>query len=298
MNNIKNTFSIKDLENLSGIKAHTIRIWEKRYGILSPDRKENNIRNYSISDLQNLLNIVFLNNYGYKISKISKLSQEQISDSIQSIYALNNNIPIAIKDLKIAMLNFDVFLFHKIYKELENSLSFSEIFTSIFIPFFEILGLLWQTDTIKPIHEHFVSQLILQKIITNTSLISNLSTKRDVTNTYVLFLPQNESHEIGLLFLNYELVRKGYKTIYLGANIPTLDLIELNTIIQNPVFITSFTTSVPKNDFFNFCSIFQNNILSHNNASLYIVGHQTYGFDYSGEFIHFKKSIQQLLNDF
>lgn len=155
MNNVKSKFSIKDLENLTGIKAHTIRIWEKRYNLLSPNRTDTNIRFYELADFQKLLNVSYLNNNGYKISKIATLEGNKIPELVRQIAAKSNLNSHAINSFKLSMLNFDQVLFYKTYERLEKEKSFRDIFYTIFIPLLTELGLLWQTDTITPAHEHF-----------------------------------------------------------------------------------------------------------------------------------------------
>ena len=203
MNNIKLDFTIKDLENISGIKAHTIRIWEKRYNLLEPKRSETNIRFYSNEDLQKLLNIVLLNNNDIKISKISKMSDEELilqTRALAFVTSLNDE---SINALKLSMFQFDKRLFNNVYEKLLEEKTFQEIFQEVFIPFLNDVGLLWQTDTLKPAHEHFISNLIVQKILINTEKLQfNIS---ETSKTYVLFLPENEIHEIGLLYLNTNL---------------------------------------------------------------------------------------------
>ena len=207
MDNIKKNFSIRDLENISGIKAHTIRIWEKRYNLLSPERSKTNIRFYSHQNLQKLLNIVLLNNNNYKISKISQMSYDQINTTAREL-AFNNSLnDDAINSLKLSMFKFDKVLFNTTYNSLLNKKTFGEIFKDIFIPFLEHLGLLWQTETILPVHEHFISNLITQKVQINTDELKYTQISSD--KVYILFLPENEIHELGLLYLNYELVLRG-----------------------------------------------------------------------------------------
>ena len=174
MNNVKNVFSIKDLENLSGIKAHTIRIWEKRYNVLEPMRSETNIRSYDIKNLQKLLNIVLLHNYGYKISKIGTLSQEEINKLASEIISEKSAKNHAISTFKIAMMNFDQSLFFNTYNELLSEKSFREVFYTVFIPLMQEIGFLWQTETISPAHEHFISYLIKQKLLINTEKVQIL----------------------------------------------------------------------------------------------------------------------------
>ena len=214
MNIVKNTFSIKDLENLSGIKAHTIRIWEKRYNILEPMRTETNIRLYDLENLQKLLNITLLHNHGYKISKISKFPKDKIPALVNEIVTEKSAKSHALSSFKMAMMNFDQTLFFKTYNELLSEKSFREIFYEVFIPLIQEIGLLWQTDTITPAHEHFISYLIKQKVLINTEELQiKEPTKND--KVFVLYLPLNEIHELGLMYLNYEILLKGYQTIYL-----------------------------------------------------------------------------------
>ena len=157
MNNIKKRFSIKDLENLSGIKAHTIRIWEKRYDLLSPERTSTNIRTYSLSSLQKLLNITLLYNHGHKISKIAKIPDQNIPEMVRDIVAHNSVKNHSINAFKLSMINFDQTLFMKTYDGLQSDKKFHEIFREVFIPLLNELGMLWQTDTISPAHEHFLT---------------------------------------------------------------------------------------------------------------------------------------------
>jgi len=222
LNNIKQDFSIKDLENISGIKAHTIRIWEKRYNLLTPKRSETNIRYYTPEDLTKLLNIVLLNNNDYKVSKIAAMSDEEITLQSRELAfktAINDE---AINAFKVSMFQFDKVLFNNTYNTLLHKKTFRDIFKDVFIPFLEHIGLLWHTETLLPAHEHFISNLIAQKIQINTEKLQfNII---NTNKTYVLFLPENEIHELGLLYLNYELVLRGFHTIYLGQSLPLNNL--------------------------------------------------------------------------
>ena len=275
MDTIKNNFSIKDLENITGVKAHTIRIWEKRYNLLSPERSETNIRNYSTKNLQKLLNIVLLNNNNYKISKIAEMKDDHISLVARELFfdrAINDE---AINSLKLAMLQFDQVLFNNTYNKLLLKKSFKEIFKEVFIPFLEQVGLLWQTETILPAHEHFVSNLISQKIQVNTEELKYSTIISDTT--YVLFLPENEIHELGLLYLNYELVLRGYKTIYLGQSLPIDNLNYFFGIGKNVCFITSMTIKPYDDkitDYFNELDT----ILNKTNHSLIAIGKKAMEF--------------------
>ena len=239
LNNIKTVFTIKDLENISGIKAHTIRIWEKRYNLLEPNRSDTNIRYYSSESLLKLLNVALLNKHNYKISKIAEMSEEQIVTNARELafkYAVNDE---AINAFKMAMFQFDKVLFNNTYNKLLHKKTFRQIFKEVFLPFLNHIGLLWQTNTLMPAHEHFISNLIIQKIQLNTEKLEYAATNEDYT--YVLFLPDGEIHEIGLMYLNYELVLRGCQTIYLGQSLP---LDNLNYFFEGELkvcFITSMT---------------------------------------------------------
>jgi DNA-binding transcriptional MerR regulator len=240
INNIKNVFSIKDLENLSGIKAHTIRIWEKRYNVLQPMRTDTNIRLYDLASLQKLLNITLLHEYGYKISKIASYSEEKIPALVREIISSKNAKNHAISDFKIAMMNFDQDLFFATYNWLIVEKSFKEIFHQVFIPLMQELGLLWQTGTITPAHEHFVSYLIKQKLLVNIEKLQSLK-QTQTDKVFVLSLPLNEIHELGLMFLHYEILLKGYKAVYLGESMPIENLKELKNYFSPIVYISYFT---------------------------------------------------------
>ncbi len=246
INNIKSMFSIKDLENLSGIKAHTIRIWEKRYDILQPMRTDTNIRLYDLASLQKLLNITLLHDYGYKISKIATYPQEKIPSLVREIISSKTAKSHAISEFKMAMMNFDQELFFNTYNWLIAEKSFKEVFYQVFIPLLDELGLLWQSDTITPAHEHFISYLIKQKVLVNTEKLQVLKpTKTD--KIFVLSLPMNEIHELGLMYLNYEILLQGYKTVFLGESMPINNLKDLKKHFNSIVFI-SYMTVQPERD--------------------------------------------------
>jgi DNA-binding transcriptional MerR regulator len=273
MNNIKNAFSIKDLENLSGIKAHTIRIWEKRYNVLEPERTDTNIRLYDTASLQKLLNITLLHNHGYKISKISKYPAEKIPMLVREIVSEKSVKSHAISAFKMAMLNFDQAQFHRTYHDLLSEKSFREIFYDIFIPLITEIGLLWQSDTITPAHEHFISSLIQQKIVTNTEkLLMQEAKVKD--RVFVLFLPANEIHELGLMYLNYEIIFNGYKTVYLGESVPIDNLTILNKYFDNITFVSYFTVEPNKDEINEYIKEVREKVLKENDE-FWVTGRQT-----------------------
>jgi DNA-binding transcriptional MerR regulator len=242
MNNIKTDFTIKDLENLSGIKAHTIRIWEKRYQLFAPQRTSGNIRYYDTISLQKLLNVTLLNKNNYKISKIADLSDDAIVLLARELANKNASVDDAINSFKMSMFSFDQVLFNQTYNQLLINKTFRQVFKEVFIPFLNHIGLMWQTSTITPAHEHFISNLISQKIQINIENIQQ-STLIDDSEAFVLFLPENEIHELGLMYLNYELSLRAKKTIYLGQSIPLDNLNTLLSKFDKIVFISSFTVS-------------------------------------------------------
>ena len=247
MNNIKNTFSIKDLENISGVKAHTIRIWEKRYNILEPMRTDTNIRLYNLENVQKLLNITLLHNHGYKISKISKFSEEKIPQIVNEIISDKSVKHHAISAFKMAMINFDQTLFLTTYNNLLSEKSFREIFYDIIIPLMNEIGILWQTDTITPAQEHFISYLVKQKLLLNTEKLQIIEPTR-TDKLFILYLPMNEIHELGLMYLNYEILAQGYKSIYLGESVPISSLRDLKNHFDNITYVCYMTVEPNKSE--------------------------------------------------
>tara|TARA_R110002049_G_scaffold309282_1_gene520065 strand:- start:45576 stop:46475 length:900 start_codon:yes stop_codon:yes gene_type:complete len=278
MNNIKTQFSIKDLENLTGIKAHTIRIWEKRYDLLSPDRSDTNIRNYSLTSFQKLLNISYLNNNGLKISKIANLNEAEIPVKVREIASRAKVEDHAINAFKMAMINFDQVLFYNTYNNLIENKTFSDIFYTVFRPLLNEIGLLWQTHTITPAHEHFISIHIKQKILLNIERLQSLE-PRPNSKTYILFLPENEIHDIGLLFINYQLRSKGYHSIFLGSSVPMESLTDLLGFFNDITFISYFTVNPEEKNIPNYIEKFDDLLLKNNSCKLMLLGKKIADFD-------------------
>lgn len=273
MNSIEHVFSIKDLENLSGIKAHTIRIWEKRYNLLKPKRSKTNIRHYDLNNLQKLLNISFLNSNGFKISKIAALDETELAPKTRELAFMGKNDSQAIVAFKLAMLNFDQILFYNTYNSLLEEKSFRTIFYEVFIPLLFDLGMLWQTNTISPSHEHFLTVHIKQKILVHIERLQSTD-PRPSTKTVVLFLPENETHDLGLLFINYEILSLGYHTIFLGENIPLNNLKYINKLYDDIIYISYFTIKPSDNDIYDYLKIFSEEYLSVNKNSAKLIGHR------------------------
>jgi MerR family transcriptional regulator, light-induced transcriptional regulator len=236
------TYSIKDLEQLSGIKAHTLRIWEQRYDILSPDRTDTNIRTYDDNDLKLVLNIALLKDHGYKISEISKMSPEELSKEVLLISDKQLNYPDQIHALTISMLDLDEERFEKIVSTNTLQFGFENMMINIIYPFLSRIGTLWITGSIGPAQEHFISNLIRQKLI--VAIDGQLPSLRQGAKKYLLYLPEGEMHEISLLFANYIIRSRQNRVIYLGQSLPFSELGFAHGM-HKPDYIFSVITSVP-----------------------------------------------------
>lgn len=215
-------FSIKDIESVTGIKSHTIRIWEQRYGIVTPKRTDTNIRYYDDEDLKLLLNIVTLNNNGVKISEIAKLSREKIQEAVINLKPNSFEFGTQIRALISSMLTFDEFDFHKVLSKSIIQYGLEQTMVKIIFPFLNEVGVLWQVGSIQPAHEHFVTNIIKQKLY--VSIDGQIGLISENRKRFLLFLPENEQHSIGLLFANYILRNRGFEVIYLGQEVPVKDL--------------------------------------------------------------------------
>lgn len=234
------SFTIKDLENLSGIKAHTIRIWEQRYSFLKPNRTGTNIRFYSNDELKKLLNVALLNKFGFKISHIDKMNQEEINDKILSLNqqeALQERI---VNTLIQNMVDLDIEAFEDELGDFIAAKGIEKAISQIIFPFLEKIGILWLTNHINPGQEHLVTNIIRQKLIVG---IESIRTTVKINKSVLLFLPETEYHELSLLFMNYMLKNKGVTTIYLGCSIPLKD-VEYLANLKKPDYIYTHLTSV------------------------------------------------------
>lgn len=215
-------YSINELESLTGIKAHTIRIWEKRYGLLKPERTDTNIRHYSDNELRKLMNVTTLYNSGMKISHIVELPEQSLNDKINELMNTSQTEQTAlyepyIGNLITASLNFDEFLFEKNFSNAILRYGLLNTYQNILLPMLHRIGILWTTEKMNPGQEHFITSLILQKIY---SAIDGVQPTAESKEKYLLFLPQHEYHEIALLLANYMLRNAGKKVIYLGTRVP------------------------------------------------------------------------------
>ena len=240
------SYSIKELENLSGIKAHTIRIWEKRYGIIKPARTDTNIRYYCDNDLKRLLNIAILNKFGMRISNIAKLSDNEMSEKVMHYSSDLTDAESNIENLIVAMVEMNEYKFDRVLSRYIMNQGFENAVIKVIFPFFERIGLLWQTGSINPAHEHFVSNLFRQKLM--VAIDNIMVTDKTDAKKFILFLPEGEFHELALLFYNYIIKKSGKLVFYLGSSVPFNDLLETGKMVNPDFLFSSITTSMTKED--------------------------------------------------
>ncbi|MFQ3576039.1 MAG: MerR family transcriptional regulator [Cytophagales bacterium] len=237
-------YSIRDLEILSGIKAHTLRIWEQRYGIIDPKRTDTNIRFYDDEDLKRILNISLLNQNGYKISKIAEMSDNEMTKEVVTLSEKNFKYPDQINMLVHCMVNLDKDLFEKAMSKSILQHGFENTMIHIVFPFLNKVGLLWLTGSISPAQEHFISHLIRKKIM--VALDGQITKRNEGSKKFMLFLPDGDFHELGLLFASYMIKSKGHDVLYLGQSLP-LEHVADAYYQYKPNYIFTVYTAVPAN---------------------------------------------------
>jgi len=235
-------YSIRDLEKITGIKAHTIRIWEKRYGIVSPLRTQTNIRYYSDEDLRRLMNVAILNKFGYKISNIQSMSPAELNSCVMDLTQQDIDNDHQVDNLVMAMIELDEVRFDKIISSAIIKQGFDYTFENLLYRFLEKIGILWQIGAVNPVQEHFISNLIRQKLIL---AVDGQQEYRNNFKTFVLFLPENEYHEIALLYLHFLIRKEGDKVIYLGQNVPLLFLKDIFELHKVDFLVTSVASKLP-----------------------------------------------------
>lgn len=211
-------YSIKDLEHLSGIKAHTLRIWEQRYGILKPERTDTNIRFYSDDDLKYLLNISILNSNGVKISRLAQMSREEIHQAVEKLNTTTYTFESDISSLIISTIDLNEALFEQVFQQNIIKTGFERTITEIIYPFLDKIGILWLSGSISPAQEHFISNLIRQKLIVAIDVQPKVP--RPDAESVLIYSPENEMHELSLLYACYLFKRQQQKVYYLGTNVP------------------------------------------------------------------------------
>lgn len=267
-------YSIKDLEKLTGIKAHTIRIWEKRYQLISPERTSTNIRYYTDNDLKRLLNVSILNRNGIKISNIVTMNNDEINERIIDISESTYDSDNQIEQLIISMIDLDETRFDRVLSSSVIKLGFDDTVVKVLYPFFEKIGLLWQIGTVYPAQEHFVSNLVRQKLI--IAIDGQSGSHKPGAKTFMMFLPSNEWHELGLLFYSYLVKKSGFRVLYLGQSVPFEDLLEVKNKHQIDYLFTSITTPVTQKKYTEYI---QQLSMAFSSNTVFITGYQANEFN-------------------
>lgn len=226
-------YSIKDLEKLSGIKAHTIRIWEQRYRLLQPKRTDTNIRYYMDDDLRLLLNVALLKKNGMRISKIASMDEATISDKVKELAEANFEKETQLDTLTIAMIEMDEYKFDKIISTNIKEIGFEQTMLTVIHPFLEKLSVLWLTGSVQPVQESFTTYLIRQKLIVE---IDKLPVVIGNVKKFMVYIPNGEMNELSILFMQYLLKSRGFMVIYLGQDVGISDL-DTAIGIQRPDYI-------------------------------------------------------------
>jgi DNA-binding transcriptional MerR regulator len=283
-------FTIKDLENLSGIKAHTIRIWEQRYSFLKPSRTDTNIRYYNNDDLKTILNISILNKYGYKISHINKMSVHDVQARVAELNLSGAQQERIVNELIQMMVDLDISGFEKIIDKQIAANGIEKVILRIIFPFFERIGILWQTGHINPAQEHLTTNIIRQKLIVG---IDQAKPVLKIKRSFLLFLPEREHHELGLLLVYYLLKKRGAEIFYIGANVPLKDAQFVNDT-KKPDFIYIHLTSTSPG--FNFEKFIRQTSEKISKPKIIISGFPTHGYKRSlPKNVEFKHSLVELV---
>ncbi|MGI8638265.1 MAG: MerR family transcriptional regulator [Segetibacter sp.] len=284
-----NAFTIKDLENLSGVKAHTIRIWEHRYNFLKPQRTDTNIRYYSNDELKTVLNIALLNKYGFKISHINKMNQTEINQKLIALSRQYAQQEWIVNQLISYMVDLDLDFFEQILANEIEAKGVEKTINEIIFPFLEKIGILWLTDNINPAQEHLVTNIIRQKILVGIeTCVSQIKSEK----VALLFLPEGEFHELGLLYVYYLLKSRGVKVLYLGADVPLID-VDFIVKAKKPDYAYTHLTSLTLN--FNIERFLNNLHTKLHDIPVIISGQFTanYKKNIPSNF-HFKKSLAEV----
>lgn len=276
------TYSIKDLEQLSGIKAHTLRIWEQRYNLLQPKRTDTNIRYYDDDDLKLILNVALLNDNGVKISKIASMSTNELREEVMKLTERSLTHDDQIHALTICMIEMDEERFDKILSTNILKLGFEQTMLNVIYPFMSKIGVLWQTGAINPAQEHFISNLVRQKLI----VAIDGQIPQQGGKKFLLFLPEGELHEISILFASYLIKSKGHKVIYLGQSTPNDDLLSVYKLHQPEYLLTVITTSPSSEYVQEYINALADRFAS---AQILVTGYQVLGQDLS-----FPENVSQM----
>jgi DNA-binding transcriptional MerR regulator len=250
-------YSIKDLENLTGIKAHTLRVWEQRYGIIDPKRTATNIRYYNDEDLRKVMNIALLNKNGLKISKIAELTPEQIQEKVAAISDVNHQFATQLDAMTLAVVEMDEFKFDRIIRAHIEQVGFEKAMIDVVYPFLDKLNLLWFTGSISPVQESFITNLIRQKAIVAIESLPIPNTPD--AKKFLLFLPEGERQELTLLFIQFLIKKQGHKAVFLGNDVSIGDLADAVKITGPDYILTIITETYSNNNLQPFVNTLQGN---------------------------------------
>jgi DNA-binding transcriptional MerR regulator len=285
-----NAFTIKDLENLSGIKAHTIRIWEQRYHFLKPNRTDTNIRYYSNDDLKKVLNIALLNKYGFKISHIDKMNESDMKDKVMLLSSAEAQQERIVNELIEGMIELDIDRFESLLNKHIKARGIERTISQIIFPFLERTGILWLTNHINPAQEHLVTNIIRQKLMVG---IESCNPSFRVNKKILMFLPEGEYHELGLLFMYFVFRSRGMQVFYLGANIPIRD-VAFVAKIKSPDYLYTHLTAMGAH--FNFDKFIHQVSHTFPQSSIIISGNLTRPYEKKvPQGISLKKSLSEMM---
>lgn len=249
-------YSIKDLEKLSGVKAHTLRIWEKRYGIINPKRTETNIRYYLDEDLKHVLNIALLNKQGHKISKIAQMCNETIMKKVAEISDVDEEFEIHLDALTLSLLELNEYKFNKILDSNIQQRGFRATMTEVIYPLLDKLSLMWMTQSINQVHEKFVTANIRRKTIASIDSLPIIKPNKE--NSILLYLPEGEDFELSLLYMHYVIKEMGYAVCNLGVGMATQELEEYASLCEPRFVCTIVNTSLQNTELQNYITHIQN----------------------------------------
>lgn len=243
-------YSIKDVETLSGVKAHTLRIWEQRYDFLKPNRTDTNIRYYTDDQLRLLLNISTLNRHGMKISRIANLPKEQLEQEVLHVYEAAHQPDVMLDSMMHSMVSFDEARFEKTLSSAILKMGFEESFAKLVFPFMIRTGVLWATGSVRVVQEHFISNLIRRKIL--AAIDGQFVEPTAKSKKFVLFLPEGETHELLLLYTEYLLRKNNQEVAYIGASLPAAEIEFVTKAFKPDYLVTYLTLALPESDAYHY----------------------------------------------
>lgn len=228
-------YSIKDMETLSGVKAHTLRIWEKRYDVLQPKRTKTNIRYYTDEDLRHLLNVCFLYKHGYKISKIANMNEEEIKNNIASHTQIVLDDKDKIDTLMMFIIELDAYNLNKIFDQYISQTGLEKSMEELIYPLLDRLSMAWLAGSFQSVHESFVTQIIKSKM---QFCIEQLDDSHHFSPHYLIYLPEGEKQELSLLYLHYLLKKNKCKVVNLGSDVTLRDVISSLEVLKPDYLFT------------------------------------------------------------